>query len=333
MQATIKDIAKATGFSVATVSRVLSNKKGFFSEKTAAKVNQVAKELGYKKNMSATELVTKKSNVIAALINSTKTNFSDSIIKGIQDKADELGKTVIILYAGDRDARAQKKALTTALERSVAGILLLSVDLSPENLTLLKSARTPFYFISITFQDTALPCITSNDHGIGYLATSYLIRQGHRRIGLAGLDFSDSYTGKLRLAGYQAALAENQLSAHSEWVQAGDYSYEAGIAALDAYAQNSELPITAVIAGSDMVGIGILNRASALKIPVPQKLSIVTIDGTDLCRIVQPPLTSVTQDFYKMGYVGLERLLENAAGITYTQSELTERKSVLAVKK
>lgn len=60
MQATIKDIAKATGFSVATVSRVLSNKKGFFSEKTAAKVNQVAKELGYKKNMSATELVTKK---------------------------------------------------------------------------------------------------------------------------------------------------------------------------------------------------------------------------------------------------------------------------------
>lgn len=179
-----------------------------------------------------------------------------------------------------------------------------------------------------------MPCITSNDHGIGYLATSYLIRQGHRRIGLAGLDFSDSYTGKLRLAGYQAALAENQLSAHSEWVQAGDYSYEAGIAALDAYAQNSELPITAVIAGSDMVGIGILNRASALKIPVPpQKLSIVTIDGTDLCRIVQPPLTSVTQDFYKMGYVGLERLLENAAGITYTQSELTERKSVLAVKK
>ncbi len=86
MAATIKDIAKISGVSPATVSRVLSNQREFYSEKTAKKVREAAKKLGYQRNTSAVELVTRKSKVIAVLVSSTQTNFSNEILNGIQQR-------------------------------------------------------------------------------------------------------------------------------------------------------------------------------------------------------------------------------------------------------
>ncbi|MCH4160736.1 MAG: LacI family transcriptional regulator [Bifidobacterium sp.] len=328
MDVTIKDIALATGFSTATVSRVLTNKEGYFSKNTAHKVHKVAKELGYKKNMAAMELVTRRSDVIAVIINSTKTNFADSIVAGIQKRASELGNTIIILYTRDRDEVVQRQAITTALERPVAGILLLSVDIAPQNVELLKSSNTPFYFVSIAFRDASLPCISSDDHSVGYMATKYLLDRGHRRIGLAGLDLNNSYTGQLRLDGYRSAMAEKEIVVSDEWIHAGDFSHDSGIEAMQAYASQSPLPITAVIAGSDLVAIGLLNQAQKLGITVPEQLSVVSIDGTVLCDYVHPSLTSVTQDFYHMGYVSLGRLLEHDHEMSFTSSRIVERDSV-----
>ncbi|KRM07091.1 MAG: LacI family DNA-binding transcriptional regulator [Liquorilactobacillus ghanensis] len=326
MSVTIKDIAKKTGFSVATVSRVLSNKTGFFSQETANAVHKAAVELGYKKNMAATELVTQTSNVIAVIVNSTKTNFSNQIITGIQKKAAEMSKRVIILYAGDHDQVAQKIALTTALERPILGILLVSVDLYPKNLLLLKSAHIPFFFISISFKDTGLNYITSDDYQIGYTATKYLINHGHRKIGLAGLGIDPSdHTGNLRFNGYQQALTENNIAFQHDWLQIGDYSYESGLTAMKSYSQTN---VTAVITASDLVGIGILNQCTKLGLNVPNDLSIITIDGTNLCQLVQPPLTSITQNFFQMGYLGTNYLIAGSKKNAYTNVQLCQRSSV-----
>lgn len=327
MSITIKDIARETGFSVATVSRVLSDKTGFFSPQTAIIVREAAANLGYKKNMAATELVTQKSNVIAVIVNSTKTNFSDQIINGIQKRADEAEKRVIILYAGDRNERAQKIALSTALERPILGILLLSVDLFPSNLDILTSSQIPFYFLSISFKNNELNYISSDDQEIGYQATRYLLEQGHKNIGIAGLDITNSaHTGVLRFKGYQQALNESGITFKQHWLQTGDYSYESGIIAFRNYCLNKD--VTAVIAASDLVGIGILNECSHLKINVPAELSIITIDGTNLCKLVRPQLSSVTQDFYRMGYLGTTYLINSAQNNAYTSIVINQRQSV-----
>ncbi|NVY96505.1 LacI family DNA-binding transcriptional regulator [Lactobacillus sp. DCY120] len=328
MPTTIKDIAQTTGFSTATVSRVLTNKTGFFNAKTAQKIRQAAHDLGYQKNIAATELVTQKSDVVAVIVNSTNTNFSEAIIQGIQEQAEKAHKTIIILYTENRNPKAQKKALTTAWERSVAGILLLSVNLAPANLELLKNSQIPFYFVSINFQDPTLPCITADDYEIGYLATQYLIRKGHQRIGLAGIDLSDSFTGQLRRSGYHQALADYHLPVDSSWIQTGDYSYAAGKKALTNYLAD-EQPVTAVIAGSDLVGIGILKQAHQQNLEIPQQLSVITIDGTQLCDFVQPSLTSVSQKFYQMGKISLHQLLADRQQSNYVSSKIVERESVL----
>lgn len=307
MAATIKDIAKQAGVSPATVSRVLANKEGFFGAKTAEKVRAAARELGYRKNTAAMELVTQTSHDLAVIVNTTKTNFSSQIIDGIQATAFPADLNVIMLYAGDADSERQRRALNTVIERSVMGILLLSVDLAPENLALLQSTEIPYCFLSISFGGPQMPFITSDDRQVGYQATQYLLQQGHRRIGLAAIDTQVSLTGKLREAGYRQALDEAGITPDADWIYPGDYSYAAGQAAMRAYGARPS--VTAVLAGSDMAAIAVVNQARIFGLRVPDDLSVMGIDGTELCDIVQPPLTSLTQSFYDMGVAGVRRLL------------------------
>lgn len=138
MVATIKDIARKTGVAASTVSRVLGNKQSGYSQATAAKVRAAAKELGYKRNQAAVELVKQRSNIIATVVSSVKTSFSGQIIDGIQSEAIKHGLNLIIIYSNSADPVEQRRALMTAIERPVRGILLLSIALSAENLELLQ---------------------------------------------------------------------------------------------------------------------------------------------------------------------------------------------------
>lgn len=326
---TIKDIAKAAGVSPGTVSRVLANKAEFFSAKTARKVRSVAQELGYRKNTAAAELVTRQSHDLAVIVNTTKTNFANHIIEGIQETAFPAGLNVIMLYAGDTNSEQQRRALNTVIERSVRGILLLSLELDPENLTLLQSTQIPYCFLSISFQGPQSPFITSDDWQVGYQATKYLLAQGHRQIGLAAVDTQTSITGKLRVAGYQQALREAGVASTPHWIHPGDYSYAAGQAAMQSYGRQPE--VSAVLAGSDMAAIGVMNQARMQGLTVPSDLSVMSIDGTELCDIVQPQITSLTQSFYDMGVAGVQHLLakDTPTVQTYTPIQVIERDSVM----
>lgn len=326
MAATIKDIAKLAGVSPGTVSRVLAGKTAFFSEQTGEKVRAAAAKLGYQKNTAAAELVTRQSNVIAAIVNSTKTNFASPIIEGIQAEAQRRDLDVIILYAGDGDPEQQRRALTTVIERPVRAILLLSVDLAPENLSLLKKSRLPFCFLSISFDDGQLPYITSDDWQVGYQATRALLAAGHRRIGLAGVD-RDFHTGRQRVAGYQQALQAAGITPDPAWVQRGDYSYAAGQAAMQAY--GAQTALTAIIGASDMATVGVLNQARSFGLRVPADLSLLAIDGTAICGLVRPALSSVSQNFYDMGVAGVRQLSTQAAmPQRITPIKIVERASI-----
>lgn len=326
MAATIKDIAKLAGVSPGTVSRVLAHKTAFFSEETGAKVQAAAAQLGYRKNTAAAELVTRQSKVIAAIVNSTKTNFANPIIEGIQAEAHRRDLNVIILYAGDGDPEQQRRALTTVIERPVRAILLLSVDLAPENLPLLQAAKIPFCFLSISFDDVRVPYVTSDDWQVGYQATRTLLKCGHRRIGLAGVD-RDFHTGRQRVAGYRQALQEARITPHADWIQLGDYSYAAGQAAMRSYGAQTDL--TAIIGASDMAAVGVLNQARSLGRQVPDDLSILAIDGTAICELVQPALSSVSQNFYEMGVAGVQQLVNEGSTIQkITPIKVVERSSI-----
>ena len=331
MAATIKDIAKIAKISTATVSRILSDKKGHFSEQTAIKVRKIAKELGYHKNSAAAELVTKKSNVIAVIVNSVNTNFSKQIIQGIEKTAVKNSYNVIILDVEQNNLLSEQRAIKTILERPAYGILVLSVDLTLSSRQMLNDAQIPYLFISIALPQNS-NFIASNDFQIGYQAASFLINKGHRKIGLAAVD-PQTFIGQQRIAGYQQALQDHEIIPDDNWIQPGNFTYQSGIAAMNNYYQLAS--ITAVIGGSDLASIGLLNAATNLDLKIPADLSILSIDGTFLTQIVQPPLSCVKQAFYKMGLLGADLLLNEKQKVShsiYLPFKIIERDSISTIK-
>ncbi|MDM7516458.1 LacI family DNA-binding transcriptional regulator [Lentilactobacillus sp. TOM.63] len=315
-------MAAQANVSIATVSRVLSNKHGTYSEQTKIKILKIAKELGYRKNTVAMDLVKQRADEIAVIINATPTNFSNMILSGIQQRANELGQRVIILYAGNRNTDMQHQAITTALERSVSGILLLAIEPDEVDLDLLRESRAPFCFVSLYLGYKQILSISSDNKKLAYQATEYLIRHGHTQIGFAGID--DYHTGSQRVLGYQNAMRDHGLTSNPAWIKKGDYSYESGRRLLSEFLP---LDVTAIIAASDMVAVGLLNAAQKKKISVPDQLSIVGIDGTFICEVTTPPLTSVTQDFHEIGVRSVDKVLGKDVK-TFVPTKIVERGSV-----
>ena len=248
----------------------------------------------------------KKNNVIAVVISSVQTNFADSIIRGINKVASENSFDVIYTYTTSLDEGNQPHVIDMLTSRRVSGIVLVSVILDKESITKIERADIPYTFVSIT-PENETRTISSDDVDIGYQATKYLINQGHRRIGLAGLD-NQYYTGKRRFEGYKKALKEINVSPKKEWLFPGDYSYESGYDALKYYKKIQN--VTAVITASDTCAVGMLNSATDNGVRIPEELSILSIDGTNLCEIARPRLTSVSQNFEEMGQQGILALID-----------------------
>lgn len=164
--------------------------------------------------------------------------------------------------------------------------------------------------------------LCSDNTELAAQSVEYLIKKGHRRIGLFGIDHS--HTGLQRRAGYQKAMYEHHLPIEQDWIQYGDYSYEAGQTIMQYWA---DLKLSAVVAASDLVAMGIMRQAAQMGIKIPQDLSIVSIDGTFLCEVTDPQLTSVTQDFYQIGVNSVLDLLGNAPS-ELVPFKLVERGSV-----
>lgn len=307
MTVTIKDVAKAAGVSIATVSRVLAHKVDFYAPETAAQVTKVAKDLGYQRNVTAAELATKTSDVLAVIISATKTNFADSIIEGIQDVAFAQGLSVIILYAGENNDELQHKALTTVIERSVRAILIVALELNEDNRQLLDDSRIPHVFLANASDKNKGLFVASDDFKIGKATTTYFLDQGYKSIGLVGMDRT-SYVGRQRIHGYLAALKQHNITPGDTWIQGGNFRYEDGVAAMEAYGPHP--PVQAVIANSDVSALGVINTAHQFQLDIPSQLAVLSVDGTQLIDMFRPQVTALVQDFGAIGRRGAEMLLK-----------------------
>lgn len=327
MKATIKDVAKAAHVSTATVSRVLSNKKGTYREDTAKVVRQIADELGYHRNVSAAELAANEVKTIAIIINNTKTNFWQEVLDGIQEALHAANRNSIIFYAGNNDRTMLTQAINDALARSVSGVLLVATKTDQQQLRLLDNSGLPYRFVSIYGSDDQTTKFVSSDNiKIGELATQYLIDQGHSRIGLLGID--QSTTGRQRLLGYEKVMTKSNLVVDPNWVQYGDYSFEN---AQKLFKKVRNLGLTAIIAASDMVAAGVIKAANQYHYHLPQDLSIISIDGTFICDITSPTITSVSQGFKLMGQRSVQNLLNNE-NAEFIPVKIVERESVKKIR-
>lgn len=305
VRATIFDVARVSGVSHATVSRVVNGRQNVRDE-TRQRVEAAMRDLGYVAHVSARALASGRTQVIGLLAQEVDNAFFTAVIGGVDQQASAQGYDFLVCTT---HARREKEAEYVArLSRGmVDGLLIVLPRGLPDYVEQLRAEQFPF--VLIDYDDDAPGCSVvnaSNRRGTRD-AIRYLVGLGHRRIGfITGRDNVGATHS--RLAGYRDEMAAAGLEVHESDIVEGDFMEARGHAAGIEMLSRVDRP-TAIFASSDMAAFGVMRAADDLGIPVPGGLSVVGFDDIPEAARVNPALTTVRQPLREMGRVAVDQLL------------------------
>ncbi|GAB4573732.1 MAG: LacI family DNA-binding transcriptional regulator [Anaerolineae bacterium] len=309
---TILDVARKAGVGVGTVSRVLNNSPRV-SPATRQRVLNAIKELDFRPNTVARQLPRKTRLRNIGVITQPFINHHSFVerLRGVQRV---LGQTArryeLVLYNISSLDHLDERLVTIARTGSVDGLLLIDLDLTPEQVELLTSANIPFVGLN-QFQDRDWPCIGSDNEAGGRLAASYLIELGHRQIAYVGDEFVSQElaftTSAERFAGFRAVMEEHGLSLPEDYVQLGPYGYDTA-RELTHRLLALPTPPTAIFAMSDMQALGCIAAVRAAGLRVPDDISVIGYDNLEIS--FHTGLTTINQNLELNGRLGIEYLLK-----------------------
>src|SRR5919109_373534 len=289
MSIKLEDIAKETGFSISTVSRVLSNSSYRVSEPIREKVLRVAATMGYEPNIAARSLRTDRTNTIGIIVDDLLSPFTPPIVRGIQDYLHERGFLSLIVNS-DWDPDQEQAAIKTLLSRPVDGIILVEYSHQTTS-NVLERSHKPRVFVHRLFGSPIKNSVVPDDYYGASLATEHLIRLGHRRIGYINGP-ERWHTCRARLSGYQDTLAKHKVGFELSLVQPGDWELESGYAAAKNLLGHTERP-TAFFAANDMMALGAIYAIQDAGLSVPADVGVVGYDNRNFTKTVRPRLTTV----------------------------------------
>ncbi|WP_027417090.1 LacI family DNA-binding transcriptional regulator [Aneurinibacillus terranovensis] len=306
MKPTIKDVAKAANVSIATVSRILNNLPGY-SEETKTKVMNVIEEMGYQPNAIARGLINKRTQTIGVLFPDVSSMFSSKLLNGIEYTANRLNHSVIVCNT-DSNGKRIMKYLQVLREKQVDGIIFVSGALQEEPYRALMAMQIPVVLVATLPHPYDLPYIKVDDSKAAYSATTFLIEKGHRHIGMIAGTKDDMIAGRPRVEGYMQALTDYDIPVREPYIVYGDFGYRSGLSGMEQLWEQAP-NITAVFAASDEMAVGALLAAHKHGVHVPDELSVIGYDNTQIAEMAIPPLTTVSQPLHEMGKEAAQMLL------------------------
>jgi DNA-binding LacI/PurR family transcriptional regulator len=334
MKVSIKDIAKAAGVSHSTVSRALGDSP-LVSEETRARIQLLAREMGYSPDAQARSLVMGRTQTIGVVVTTITDPFIAEVVQAIESTAHQHGYSVLLASSNSEPER-EIAAVEMFHSKRVDGVVVTSSRVGALYQDHLERLGVPVVLLnshneqrgSYTFSVSV-----DNKHG-GYLATSHLADLGHRRVAYVTgpANHSDDLD---RLAGYRQAIVEAGLALDPALIVPGTGRVGGGQRALPALTALADSP-TAVFCYNDMTAMGLLRAAREEGISVPGDLAVVGFDDVPLASYIEPPLTTIAQPKLDMGKRAMEMALDllsrggQAGGVTsnvVVQGKLIVRES------
>ena len=308
--ATIYEVSKLAGVSLATVSRVINN-SGTVSPKTKQKVLSAIAELGYRPNSSAQSLASKRSNSVGVLIPELYGPFFGVMLSSIELELHRAGKRVIIT-AGHSDEATERDSIEFLLRSNVDALILHLYSVPDKLLQELDDDQVPFVLLNSHFPNRADKCIwLDNEHG-GYVATKTLIEHGHRELAyISGPNWKiDSFK---RLSGHKRALQEYGIEYDERLTTQGDYEIDSGMLAMRRLL-NRGIPFTGLVCANDEMAAGAMTVAREQGLSVPDDLSVIGFDNVAFTSLLHPKLSSIGCRISEMGQMAARMVLANAYG-------------------
>ena len=307
---TIYDIAKKTGYSPTTVSKVFNNYTDVRAQ-TRQTILQAAKELGYLPNAHARTLTTKKSWTIGVLFVESsgigmQHPFFSAVIESFKQVAVSKGYALMFI---SKDVGGKKSGyLENCKIRGVDGVVVILSDYDDPYFQELLDSDIPC--IILDHETTQAHTVYSDNHEGSFLAVEYLHSLGHRKIAhISG--GMNTFAGSNRVQGYEMAMTSLGLERQESYiVHSAYYSIESGYAAMMELLDLQDRP-TAVFAAGDHLALGAMRAAKERGLHIPEDLSIVGFDNIELSQYISPALTTIGQDTALMGYEAAEILIRS----------------------
>lgn len=301
----ISDVARVAGVSYQTVSRVLNNAPDV-SAATRERIQQIIKDLGYRRSRTATALSTNRSTTIGILADGSPRFGPVGTLLALEKVARQKGYFTTVVTVDEPYETSVPKALDTLDEIGVDGILVISPLLSMAAEVRSAAIHVPVEMIAAGVSSTPNLFTYSEDQELGArMATQHLIDLGHTDIAhFAGS--MDWFDGRVRKRGWEGAMRDASLPPglclEGDW--SPGWAYRAGLRLVE----EGAVP-RAVFAASDHTALGLIRALAESGIRVPEDVSVVGYDDVEGSEFFRPPLTTVRQDFTALAHASFEVLL------------------------
>lgn len=328
---TIKDIARAAGVSINTVSRALGN-RGYVKKDTKEKILKIAQELGYTPNCAATALRTRKSGIVGVIVVDNSNPFYAELVKGIESEARKNGYNIILINT-DRNYENEVKAIQTLLKRRVDGLIICAVQSQVEDIKELVDKKIPNVIVGSKLNGIKTNYVCSDDEMGGYIAAKHLIETGHRKLLFLNA-FDYKYAARMREKGARRAIAESGKVVELSVINSLE-GFE------NAYKKFKEvisksISFDGVLCYNDIYAFAVIKVAKESGFKIPEDFSLIGFDDIEFSSVLNPSLTTIRVDKVMLGSQAFKALIKSIKEDVITELtlpvQLVERETVKRIK-
>ncbi|MCU6668558.1 HTH-type transcriptional regulator GalR [Enterobacteriaceae bacterium H4N4] len=306
--ATIKDVARLAGVSVATVSRVI-NDSPKASETSRKAVLTAMESLNYHPNANARALAQQSTDTVGLVVGDVSDPFFGAMVKAVEQVAYQTGNFLLI-GNGYHNEQKERQAIEQLIRHRCAALVVHAKKLADEELVHLMKQIPGMVIINRIIPGYEQRCVALDDRYGAWLATRHLIQQGHSRIGYLCSNHSISDADD-RLQGYYDALRENGLPCNDRLVTYGEPDESGGEQAMTELLGRGR-NFTAVACYNDSMAAGAMGVLNDNGIDIPAEISLIGFDDILISRYVRPRLTTVRYPIVTMATQAAELALSLA---------------------
>ena len=302
----MRDVAERAGVSVTTVSHVVNETRPV-SDELRQRVQAAMEELGYQPNLLARSLRRGQTHTLGMIVPDISNPYFAAVARGVEDTSYHQNYSVILCNS-EHDPGKERLYVTVLTTKQVDGLLLVSVDVSAEDLHALRARRIPVVMVNRKIPGEAVDLVLTINVRGGYFGTHHMVELGHRRIACITGPF-DTAPSVERLTGYRQALHEANIPVDETLIVRGSFQYSSGYRVARQLLSMDDPP-TGVFACNDMEALGVICAAQQMGCQVPADLSVVGYDDVSLASFTSPPLTTISQPKHEIGVLAATLLLE-----------------------
>jgi LacI family transcriptional regulator len=306
--ATIKEVARRAGVSVGTASNVISGAMPVSSEKREL-VLRAIRDLGYQPSDVARSLKLRRTNMLGLVVSDITNPFFAQLVRGAEEAALAQGYLLLTFNTDDRIER-EKQVLGVLRGRRVDGILLVVAPVSgePSHIAETVAQGTPVVCLDRVPPGVAVDSVTVDNVKAARVCVEHLLEMRHQRVAILTGSLLLA-TARERLRGYKQALRAHHLSVDPNLIREGNFRTESGYQLASDLLSGPNRP-TALFLSNGLMAIGALRAVTDLGLRCPEDVALATFDDLPLSEVLSPPLTSVAQPAYQIGYQGTQILFD-----------------------